>query len=221
VSAATRPFPHAVFGLSHVDVPVARLDASVRFYADGLGLAERQRGPGWADLDASSASIRLVETASPERRAALRVQVAEVEPVFRALLAAGGRGLCEPARTDGHELAASAQDPDGNVVTVWRPLSEDEYGYLPALPTQTEWTPEAERLLQSLLLAVPALFRGLARRKVVRLAEELCSGRVIAPADVVRAYVLASAKVTRHRLREPLRRHGYDPEAFRAEFEAD
>jgi catechol 2,3-dioxygenase-like lactoylglutathione lyase family enzyme len=221
VSAATRPFPHAVFGLSHVDVPVASLEPSVRFYADGLGLAARQRGPGWVDLDASSASIRLVEAASADRRAALRVQVAEVEPVFRALLAAGGRGLYEPARTDGHELAASVQDPDGNTLTVWRPLSEDEYGFLPALPTETAWAPEAERLLQSLLLAVPALFRGLARRKVVRLAEELFSGRVIAPADVVRAYVLASAKITRYRLREPLRRHGYDPEGFRAEFEAD
>jgi catechol 2,3-dioxygenase-like lactoylglutathione lyase family enzyme len=221
VSAATRPFPHAVFGLSHVDVPVVALEASVRFYADGLGLAERQRGPGWVDLDASSAAIRLVAAASAERRAALRVQVAEVEPVFRALLAAGGRSLCEPARTDAHELVASVQDPDGNAVTVWRPLSEDEYGYLPALPTETEWAPEAERLLKSLLLAVPALFRGLARRKVVRLAEELFAGRIISPPDVVRAYVLASAKVTRYRLREPLRKHGYDPEAFRAEFDAE
>jgi hypothetical protein len=44
---------------------------------------------------------------------------------------------------------------------------------------------------------------------------------VVTQTDVVRAYILASAKVTRHRVREPLRRHGFDPEAFREDFEAE
>ncbi len=221
MAGASPPAPEGVFGVSHVDVPVASLDAAVRFYGRALGFPVRQAGPGWADLDASSAAIRLVEAPGAERRAALRVQVAEVEPVFRALLEAGARRLYDPSRTDANELLASAHDPDGNTLIVWRPLSEDELGYLPALPTAAAWRPEAEALLKSLLLAVPALFRGLARRKVVRLAEARAPGKAIGTDDVVRAYVLASARITRHRLREPLLRHGFDPEAFRAEFEEE
>jgi hypothetical protein len=68
---------------------------------------------------------------------------------------------------------------------------------------------------------VPALFRPLARRKIVRLAEELSARGVISQYDVIRAYIMASAKITRYRLHEPLKRHGYDPDQFRAEFEAE
>lgn len=220
MSGVTAPVQSGVFGLSHVDLPVADLERAARFYARALGFPARQAGPGFVDLDASATAIRLVEAPGAERRGAIRVQVAQVEPVYEALVGAGGRALYPPARTAANELAASVQDADGNAITVWRPLSEDEYGYLPSLPVTAAWAPEAEALLKSLLLAVPALFRPLARRRVVQVAEERARG-VIEPADVVRAYILASAKITRYRLREPLRRHGYDPEAFRAEFEAD
>lgn len=228
-AAAARPqedappalIQNGVFGVSHLDLPVRDLARATRFYAQALGFPVRQSGTGYVDLDASSLAIRLVETATPERRGALRVQVARVEPVLEALVAAGGRKLYDPVRSPEHELWAAVQDPDGNTVTVWRPLSEDEYGYLPSLPVEAEWAPESEALLKSLLLAVPALFRGLARRKVVRVAEELRGAGVVTPADVVRAYILASPKVTRHRVREPLLRHGFDLEAFRAEFDAE
>lgn len=217
----TELIQNGVFGISHLEVPVRDLERASRFYGEALGFPEARSGAGFVDLDASSAAIRLVETATMERRAALRVQVAQVEPVLHALLEAGARKLYDPVRSPDQVLWAAVQDPDGNTITVWRPLSEDELGYLPSLPIAAEWAPESEALLKSLLLAVPALFRGLARNRVVRVAEELRPQGVVTQTDVVRAYILASAKVTRHRVREPLRRHGFDPEAFRADFEAD
>lgn len=210
-----------VFGLSHIDVPVVKLERAARFYADGLGFARRGEGEGWIDLDAGSVVVRLIETASKERRASLRIQVAGVDATYRALLASGGRSGYAVTRTPTQEELASVHDPDGNVIIVWRPLSEDEYDHVPELPTATEWAPEGEALLKSLLMAVPALFRGLARRKVVRLAEELYPRHRIGRREVVRAYILSSARITRYRLRDPLLRHGFDPNEFQADFDAD
>jgi len=212
---------NGVFGISHVDIPVTNLERAAQFYLAGLGFVTRQCGVGWVDLDASAVLVRLIEAPSADRRTSLRVQVASLEPVYQALLSAGGRKLYEPTRTDDQELIASARDLDGNTITVWRPLSEDEYGFLPNLPVETEWSPQAQVLLKSLLLAVPALFRPLARRKVVRLAEELCPHAVIAERDVVRAYIMASAKITRYRLRDPLMRHGFHPNDYQLEFESE
>jgi predicted enzyme related to lactoylglutathione lyase len=212
-----------IFGVSHIQVPVLELERASRFYEEGLGFARRESGEGWTDFDASATLIRLsqVTSGSGDYHVALRIQVAEVEPVYRALLAAGGRALCDPMRTAEHEELAALGDGEGNTISLWRPLSEDEYGFLPELPTETSWDPEAEALLKSLLLAVPTLFRSLARRKVVRLAEQLYPRQVIGRLEVVRAYILASARITRHRLRDPLRRHGFLPEDFQAEFEAE
>lgn len=210
-----------VYGISHMSVPVTNLTRAAEFYAEGLGFPKTRSGEGWVDLDASSLLLRLVETSSKEQRASLRVQVANVELTWKALLEAGGRKLYEPARTPDLELAASLADPDGNTVTLWRALSEDEYGFVPELPVETEWSSGAQALLKSLLLAVPSLFRALARRKVVRLAEEMFPQRVITETDVVRAYILSSAKITRYRLREPLIRNGYNPDDFREEFDAE
>lgn len=210
-----------VFGVSHIDVPVADLERSAQFFAAAFGFSRRQVGIGWLDLDASSLAIRLVETAGGMRHATLRVQVADPANVLRGVIEAGGTRMHDAMRTPDHELVATARDLDGNALVLWRVLTEDEYDHAPELPTVREWSPEAVTLLKSLLLAVPAIFRSLARRKVVRVVEELEAGGRIREIDVVRGYILASAKVTRGRLRTPLVRHGFDPEQFRAEFEAE
>jgi len=218
----TRTDHFAVFGISHIEVPVSDLDRATTLYLDGLGFVRKQAGPGWVDLDASSLTLRLLETKGDAGRASLRIQVTELQPACAALVRAGAREV-EAARraTDQEIMLASLADPDGNSIIVWRQLSEDEADYLPKPQDETEWSRGAERLLESLLVAVPALFRALVRRRVVRLAEELYPGAVITEAQLVRAYLLASAKVTRHRLRELLLRHGHDPDDFSAEFESD
>ncbi|MBZ4420563.1 DUF2621 family protein [Myxococcus sp. RHSTA-1-4] len=209
------------FGISHVDLPVRDLPSARVLYAQVLGFRVKQEGQGFVDLEGGGVLLRLVESQRPESRATLRLQVADVEAAVRVLVNAGARLVYEAVRTPELTLAATLVDPDGHSLVVWRELSEDEYGFLPELPKALTWRPEAEALLKSLLAEVPALFRAMARPKVVRNAEHLARDtRVVTCEHVVRAYILSNAKLTRNRVREPLRKHGYDPDAYREEFEA-
>ena len=98
---------------------------------------------------------------------------------------------------------------------------QDELDFVPELPKQGSWLPEAEQLLQRLLAHVPALFRMLARRKTTRVIEMLAreAGSPVTRDLVIRGYITSSAKVTRYRLEAPLRAEGIDPEDYRAEFD--
>jgi predicted enzyme related to lactoylglutathione lyase len=207
------------YGVSHVDVSVTDLPRARRFYADAFGFVVKREGPGFCDVDTNTVVLRLIETRSVEHRSALRLQVSDVEKAFARLVELGARALYEPLRTPQLELVGSVADWDGNALSVWRNLSEDEYGFLPELPTAQSWQGEASQLLQSLLVGVPSLFRGLARRKVVREAEDLAEGRDVGREDVIRAYIRASAKITRGRVKKPLLAHGIDPDHYRADFE--
>lgn len=212
-----------VFGISHVDLAVRDLRRARAIYVDTLGFAVKASGEGWLDLEAGgSVAVRLLEVARIERRAAVRVLTSTVEATFDALVRAGCHAAYPPFRTGADELVAVAHDPDGNVLTVWRALSEDELDVVPQLPTTMTWAPEADALLKSLLKAVPALFRGLARRKVAALAESLAGRRnLVTREEVIRAYILASPKVTRGRNRQPLIDHGVDVDAYQADWDAD
>lgn len=207
------------YGVSHVDLAVSNLARSRRFYSEGLGFAVVREGAGFCDLDAHSLQLRLLESRAIEYRCAIRLQVPNVEAAWQRLVELGGKPLYEPGRTEQLELVGSTSDPDGHCLTVWRNMSEDEYGFLPALPKEQSWSADAEKLLQSLLTRVPSLFRGLARRKVVREAEEIAVGRDVGRDDVIRAYIRSNAKITRYRVKGPLIEHGVDPEQYRADFE--
>lgn len=210
------------FGVSHVDVPVTDLARAEHFWGGTVGLQPARRGEGFVDLDSGSVTLRLVQVARVEHPATLRVNVRDVPGAFAALQAAGARALYEPMRTPALELVACVADPDGNSVILWRELTEDEYGFTPELPKQGEWQADAEALLVALLAHVPALFRALARRKVTRVVEELADNdhSSVTREHVIRGYILSSAKITRYRLIEPLRKNGIDPDHYRAEFDA-
>lgn len=208
-------------GLSHVDLAVTNLARARAFYVGVLGFPVKREGEGFVDVDAHSGSLRLLETRRVEHKAALRVAVGDVEQAWKRLVEAGARPLYEPMRTPHLELLGSVADPDGHTITVWRELSEDEYGFVPELPKAQRWDPEAEALLKSLLLRVPALFRGLARRKVVREVETLAAGRDVGREDVIRGYIRGNSRPTRKlRVRPPLLEHGIDPERYAEDFEA-
>jgi predicted enzyme related to lactoylglutathione lyase len=207
------------FGVSHLDVPVTDLPRARTFYSEGFGFPVKREGPGFCDIDTNTVLLWLIETGTVEHRAAFRLQVADVGKAYARLLSLGASPLYELMRTPQLELVASVKDPDGHSLSVWRHLSEDEYGFLPELPTEQGWQREAEALLKSLLTGVPSLFRGLARRKVVREAESLAQGRVVNREDVIRGYIRASAKVTRGRVKKPLLEHGIDPEKYQADFD--
>lgn len=208
------------YGISHVDVPVRDLDAARGLYEAVLGFPVVAEGEGFVDLDAASTKIRLVESAAVERPATLRVEAGDVEAGMRALAAQGAVVLYEPSRTDRLTIEGTVRDPDGNTITVWRTLNEDEYDFVPELPKERGWAPDAETLVKSLLLSVPALFRGLARRKVVKEAEARAGANGHIDRDLaIRSFISAQSPPNRKRLLEPLRAQGIDPDQYREEFE--
>jgi len=210
------------FGVSHVDLPVTDLARSEAFWGKLIGLKEVKRGEGFLDLDSGSVILRLVQVPSVSRPVTLRVHVYDVQTAFDQLVQSGGRALYEVQRTPALELEAHVADPDGNAVIVWRDLSEDEYGFVPDLPKQGEWHENAEKLLIELLAHVPALFRSMARRKVVKNIEELAGydKSPVTREHVIRGYILSSAKIKRNRLIEPLKQCGIDPDNYKEEFDA-
>lgn len=192
----------AVFGVTHVRLPVRSLSRASALYGGLLGFERRAQGAGWLELDAGgTVGLLLVEVERIEHNACLR------------LLA---------ARTPEMTLCASVRDADGNLLTVWRALTEDEYDAPPELPTVLTWQADADALLKQLLKAVPALFRSLARRKVVRVAEELAArSRVVTREEVIRGFILASPRITRERNRQPLMDAGIDVGRYQADWDAE
>ncbi len=210
------------FGVTHVDVPVTDLTRAEAFWGTLIGLQAVKRGEGFVDLDSGSVILRLIQMNKVARPVAVRVNVPDVQRAYDLLVQSDGRALYEPQRTPALELEAHAADPDGNVVIVWRELSEDEYGFTPELPKQEDWKPDAEVLLNDLLSYVPALFRAMARRKVTKIIEEVAGydHSAVTREHVIRGYILSSAKIKRDRLIEPLKNCGINPDNYSKEFDA-
>ena len=209
------------FGISHLIVPVTALDASAALWGDVMGFTAVQRGEGFVDMDTGSATLRLLQVQKVESSVSLRLQVSDVTAAYGALLAAGAATRYAPMKTPQLEEMACVSDADGHAIVLWRALSEDEWGFVPELPKQGEWLPDAEDLLKRLLAHVPALFRMLARRKTTRVIEQLAAEAhsPVTQEWVIKGYITASAKITRFRLVEPLRAEGINPDDYRAEFE--
>jgi predicted enzyme related to lactoylglutathione lyase len=210
-----------IFGVSHVNVPVRDLRKALRIYRDCLEFSVKQEGEEWVELDGGSMFLRLFQTKKPERPSSFRLQSSEVEADVQRLINAGVTLLYEPHRTPELTIESSLRDPDGNTLVVWRALSEDEYGFSPELPKELVWDHDAETLLKSMLKAVPALFRGLARRKIVAEAERraVLIGRVDRELTI-RSYISAQSPPNRGRLIEPLKEHGINPDDYRDEFDS-
>lgn len=210
------------FGVSHLDIPVSDLPRARRLYHETLGFPEKKKGEGWIELDGGTLGLRLILTRHPEHLAAIRVQSPTVELALDALLDAGARLVSRAIRTPEQELFGVVRDADGNTIYIWRPLTEDEYDFVPELPKEMTWAPDGEALLKSLLKSVPSLFRSLARRRVVAVAEELAGATNLVTRElVIRGFILASPRVTRPRNRQPLIEHGIDPDRYREDWEAD
>jgi len=188
-----------------------------------MGFAEGRRGEGYVDIDSGNVVIRLMQVPAIESRAAVRITVYDVAKGYQALLDAGAAPRYEPMKTPELEEMACVSDPDGHSIVLWRQLTEDEWGFVPELPKQGEWYPDAEQLLKRLLSHVPAMFRMLARRKTTRTIEHLAT-EAKSPVSrdfVIKGFIIASAKINRHRLVGPLRAEGINPDDYRAEFERE
>lgn len=209
------------FGISHLVVPVTQLEQSTRLWRDIMGFTEVQRSEGHVDIDTGNVLVRLAQVPTVESSASIRVQVSDVNQCYEKLLAAGAVSRYAPMNTPSLEAMACVADADGHSIMLWRPLTEDEWGFVPDLPKQGEWTPEAEDLLKRLLSHVPALFRMLARRKTTRIIEQVAKEEKSAVTRelVIKGYITASAKITRYRLVEPLKAEGINPADYQAEFD--
>ncbi len=209
------------FGISHIVVPVLELDAAVNLWRDIVGFAETRRGEGYVDLDCGSVALRLMQVSSIESTVSLRLNVPDVSAAYETLLSAGAKSRYAPMKTPELEEMACVTDPNGHAVLLWRALTEDEWDFVPELPKQGEWTPEAEALLKRLLAHVPALFRMLARRKTTRVIEQMAveENSAVTRELVIKGYITSSAKITRFRMVEPLRAEGINPDDYRAEFD--
>jgi predicted enzyme related to lactoylglutathione lyase len=211
------------FGVSHLIVPVTDLERTGRLWRDVMGFAEARRGDGYVDIDSGNVVIRLIQVQAIETKVSLRLTVRDVTSAYQALLAGGGAARYEPMKTAELEEMACVTDPDGHSIVLWRHLTEDEWGFVPDLPKQGEWYPEAEHLLKRLLVHVPAMFRMLARRKTTRTIEHLAkeAKSAVTRELVIKGFITASAKINRHRLVGPLRAEGINPEDWREDFERD
>lgn len=209
------------FGVSHLVVPVTDLNRAASLWRDVMGFAEARRGEGYLDIDSGNVAVRLMQVAAIESRLSLRLTVGNVQEAYQALLAGGAASRYEPMKTPELEEMACVSDPDGHAIVLWRMLTEDEWGFVPELPKQGEWYPDAEQLLQRLLAHVPALFRMLARRKTTRIIEMMAreAQSPVTRELVIRGYITSSAKVTRSRLIEPLRAEGINPDDYRDDFD--
>ncbi len=209
------------YGVSHIVVPVSDLEASINIWSNVMGFTESHRGEGYVDMDSGNVAIRLMQVPHVESSVSIRLSVRDVGAAYEELLAAGTRSRYAPMHTPDLEEMACVTDPNGHAIIVWRPLTEDEWDFVPELPKQGEWYPDAEELLKRLLSYVPALFRMLARRKVTRVVEELAAedNSAVTREHVIKGYIMSSAKVTRSRLIEPLRSEGINPDDYQEEFD--
>ena len=209
------------FGVSHLVVPVTDLARTAKLWCDVMGFAQARRGEGYLDIDSGNVAIRLIQVPAIESRLSLRLSVPNVRQAYDKLLAGGAVARYAPMQTPELEEMACVNDPDGHSIVLWRELTEDEWGFVPELPKQGQWYPDAEQLLQRLLSHVPALFRMLARRKTTRVIEMLAREEKSAVTRelVIKGYITSSAKVTRYRLVAPLRAEGINPDDYREDFD--
>jgi len=208
-------------GISHVDLPVSNIERASKFWCDIIGLTETKRGEGFVDLDSGNMAIRLIQVSEVKNPVSLRIPVQDVRMAYALILKANMKSAYEPMRSDNLEEIACVTDEDGHSIILWRILSEDEWDFVPQLPKEGEWYPDAEELLKRLLTYVPAMFRGLARRKVTKVVEMLAKEdqSAVTREHVIKGYITSSAKLTRGRLIEPLKKEGINPDDYKEEFD--
>jgi predicted enzyme related to lactoylglutathione lyase len=125
--------PH--YKLAYVRVFVTDFERAVRFYTETLGmtagfLSDEMR---WCQFETGEASLAieavepedddLEDGANPEDEAgprflAVSLQVADIETVYRDLVAKGVEFLGTPQRMPWGGTLAHFKDPDGNVLTL-------------------------------------------------------------------------------------------------------
>lgn len=208
-------------GISHIDMQVTDLQKAKQLWSNVIGFTVSKEGEGFAELDSGNVAIRLIEVPSIEQTVSIRLSVNEVDKAYLHLLEQGTDSRYAPMNTPDLQKIACVTDSNGHSIIIRRELTEDEWDFTPELHKTGDWLPEAEELVVKLLSHVPAFFRMLARRKVIKVVEQLAQedDSPVTREHVIKGYITASAKVTRVRLIEPLKAQGINPDDYQAEFD--
>lgn len=122
-------------------------------------------------FDNGAFSIHLYRDEDPASELELEVRTPDLDGTLRSL----GLSVSEvgtPVEQGNHRVCHVRLRQGMTVRLVYR-LREDELSVVPALPTQLDWSREAESLVQEVLSSVPEAFRQEARGRYTARAEYL------------------------------------------------
>ena len=112
--------------LSMIMLGVRKIDESLLFYQDKLGLIVKQRFEGFAFLDTGAVMLILSEALAknaPNIAGAVEVifNVDDVKAHHDSLLGRGVEFVQPPHNVNGPMWAANFRDPDGHLLTIFGP----------------------------------------------------------------------------------------------------
>lgn len=107
----------------HVMLMVENIDATVKFYNEGLGLPIKMQTPGWAELDANGTTIALHFAQEVSKTGHSPILSFHVEDVYQALekLESMGAKLEGRVREPSFGKVAAVRSPDGHLLSLLQP----------------------------------------------------------------------------------------------------
>jgi len=107
----------------HVMLMVPNVEASVKFFSEGLGLAVKMSSPGWAELDADGTTIALHLARGQQEVAASPILSFVVDDVEASVAALEGLGakLNGDIREPSFGKVAAMNTPEGHMVSLLQP----------------------------------------------------------------------------------------------------
>lgn len=110
----------------HVMLMVNDVEASAKFYSEGLGLAVKTNRPAWAELEADGTTIALhaADGATGGSSPILSFQVEDVQKSVNALESLGAT-LEGPIREPSFGKVAAMRTPDGHLVSLLEPNQQN------------------------------------------------------------------------------------------------
>lgn len=110
----------------HVMLMVKDVQATAKFYADGLGLPIRMSSPGWAELDANGTTIALHaagEGVEGSNSPILSFHVTDVQDTLTKLESLGAK-LEGRVREPSFGKVAAVRTPDGHLLSLLQPVAK-------------------------------------------------------------------------------------------------
>lgn len=206
------------FCLTHIEVPVGDLVEASIVYKKAFDLDIFKEDSDFIDLEHGFIKVRLIKKITPNHYSSFRLEVDQIEKSYEKLLELGFKKITEVVKKE-DIFQTNLFDPYNNIVTLWRPLNEDELIFPPQIQSKKIWSPEATDTIQTLVKNVPLLFRKLAREKAVIEAEALVeNNNAVDIKTAVRGYIIATPDIMKERIKKHIVNSGFSIEEFKDDF---